>query len=80
MSRLKTTAIRLGSLKLQSSEILEMGWPLSINNLFVSFIHTWESISQGVHLKDSLNLLSRLRRAIRNRSKRMLTFMGSLVH
>lgn len=80
VSRLKTTAIRLGSLKPQSSEILEMGWPVSINNLFASFTHNWESISQGVHLKDSLNLLSRLRRAIRNRSKRMLTFMGSLVH
>ena len=46
--RLNTTAMRSGSLKPQSSEIIEMGWLVSDSSCFARVILSWQSISQGV--------------------------------
>lgn len=75
--RLKTTAMRSGSLKPESSEMREMGWLVFVRSCLARVTLSLQSISHGVQWRNSRNFCSSPRRAMRRSWQRISMVMGS---
>ena len=75
--RLKTTAMRSGSLKPESSEMMEMGWLVFVRSCLARVTLSLQSISHGVQWRWWRNFCSRLRRAMRRSLQRISMVIGS---